>query len=52
MPDTTDVALKLHGADEDVVVSLTVNGRVPDKLRFTITDPKGAVVAQGDFEYG
>ena len=50
--DTTYLALRLHGADEEVVSDLTVNGRVPAKPTFTITDPKGAVVAQGDFEYG
>ena len=51
-PDKTCLALTLQGVDGDIVDRLTVNGRDPDKPKFTITDPKGKVVAQGDFEYG
>jgi hypothetical protein len=50
--DTPTLALCLRGADGEVVNALTVNGRAPAKPTFTITDPKGTVVAEGDFEYG
>ncbi|MGA2258624.1 MAG: hypothetical protein ABSG53_28495 [Thermoguttaceae bacterium] len=50
--DTTYLVLRLQGSNREIVDGLTVNGREPDKPRFTITDPKGKVVAQGDFEYG
>ena len=46
------LSLSLIGSDNEVVSGLIVNGAGPEKPKLTITDPKGKVVAKGDFEYG
>jgi hypothetical protein len=44
--------MSLIGSAGEVCTNLMVGGRRPAKPAFTITDPKGKVVEEGDFEYG
>jgi hypothetical protein len=46
------LSMTLIGVGGEAVTSLTVSGRQPPKPAFTIKDPDGKVVQQGDFEYG
>jgi hypothetical protein len=46
------LGLSLVGVGGEVCSSLTVDGGRPPKPTFTITDPDGKVVQQGNFEYG
>ncbi len=44
--------LSLIGSAGEICTNMTVYGVRPSKPKFTITDPKGEVVQQGNFEYG
>ena len=44
--------MSLVGSAGEVCTNLMVDSGRPPKPSFTITDPKGKVVEQGDFEYG
>jgi hypothetical protein len=46
------LSMTLVGASGEAVTSMTAHGNRPGKPAFTITDPDGKVVQQGDFEYG
>lgn len=46
------LGLSLVGVGGDVCSGLSVNGRRPDKPKFTITTADGEEVASGAFEYG
>jgi hypothetical protein len=51
-PNVMQMGLELIGSAGEVCSSMTVHGSRPGKPAFTITDSKGKVVQQGDFEYG
>ena len=44
--------MSLVGSAGEVCTNMMVDGGRPSKPEFTITDPKGKVVQQGNFEYG
>jgi hypothetical protein len=44
--------MSLIGSTGEICTNLTLDGRRPPKPEFTITDPKGKVVDEGDFDYG
>jgi hypothetical protein len=44
--------LELHGTGGEEVSGLAINGGMPERPTFTITDPQGKVVEQGQLEYG
>jgi hypothetical protein len=44
--------LSLVGSAGEICTNMTVDGGRPAKPKFTITDPKGEIVEQGNFEYG
>ena len=46
------LAMSLIGSADEICTNLVVNGGRPAKPEFSISDPKGKVVAQGSFEYG
>ena len=48
----TFLEMSLVGVAGEQCTNMLVNGGRPDKPRFTITDPDGKVIQQGDFEYG
>lgn len=47
-----EMELSLIGSAGEVCSNMTVDGNRPPKPHFTIKDPQGEVVQQGDFEYG
>ena len=49
---TTYLEMSLIGSTGEICTNLTVGGRRPAKPEFTITDPKGKVIEDGNFEYG
>jgi hypothetical protein len=51
-PGQAQLMLEIRGSDGETVSNMLVKGERPDKPEFTITDPKGEVVAEGNFEYG
>ncbi len=51
-PGIAYLSLVIQGADSEVVSYMMVNGNRPGKPKITITDPKGKVVVEGNFEYG
>ncbi len=51
-PGLALLSLSLQGADGELVSSLIVNGKRPDKPKLTITDPQGKIVETGRFEFG
>ena len=44
------LGLEIRGAGNEKITE--IGGDSPPKPKFTITDPQGKVVEQGDFEYG
>lgn len=52
IPGTAHLSLVIQGTDSEVVSYMMVNGNRPGKPKITITDPKGKVVVEGNFEYG
>ncbi|MCD4728151.1 MAG: hypothetical protein K8R46_10845 [Pirellulales bacterium] len=51
-PGIAHLSLVIQGTDSEVVSYMMVNGNRPGKPKITITDPKGKVVVEGNFEYG
>jgi hypothetical protein len=47
-----ELGLSLVGAGGEICTALMVDGTQPAQPEFTIRDPQGKVVEQGDFEYG
>ncbi len=52
IPGTAYLSLVIQGTDSEIVSYMMVNGNRPGKPKITITDPKGKVVVEGNFEYG
>jgi hypothetical protein len=46
------MGMSLVGSANEIVSNMAVNGGRPSKPKFTITDAKGKVVQEGNFEYG
>jgi hypothetical protein len=51
-PNKVHLSLAIVGAGGEHCTSLYVNGKRPQRPRFTIKDEDGKVVQQGSFEYG
>jgi hypothetical protein len=51
-PQQLFLEMSLVGVGGEGCTNMMVKGTRPGKPSFTITDPKGKVVEQGDFEYG
>ena len=51
-PEQLYLEMSLVGVGGEGCANMLVKGTRPGKPGFTITDPKGKVVQQGDFEYG
>ena len=51
-PQQMRLQLSLVGSAGEICTNMTVDGGRPTKPKFTITDPKGETVQQGNFEYG
>jgi hypothetical protein len=51
-PEQLYLEMSLVGVGGEGCTNMLVKGTRPGKPGFTITDPKGKVVQQGDFEYG
>ncbi|MBN1588982.1 MAG: hypothetical protein JW888_05670 [Pirellulales bacterium] len=50
--DTLYLGLTIFGSVEEIVTYMNVEGKLPGKPTFTITDPDGEVVVEDDFAYG
>ena len=50
--EPTYLEMSLVGVSGEVCTNMMVKGGRPGKPEFTITDPKGKVVQEGNFEYG
>jgi hypothetical protein len=50
--ETLPLALALIGLGGEQVNNVAVDGQRPPKPTFTITDDKGKVIEEGNFEYG
>ncbi len=51
-PSDVQLAMSLIGSAGEVCRNMTCDNQRPGAPHFEITDPKGKVVEQGDFEYG
>ncbi len=46
------LGMSLVGSAGEICTSMRVNGTQPAKPKFTVTDPAGKTVVEGEFEYG